>query len=112
MSTAQKQQQPAQTVRPAAAPKKPAKPVQEKKEQTFLFDRDNYILMTIGIALIFIGFQIMSGGKSPDPNKFNYDEIFSFRRITLAPVLVLLGYVVEVFAIIKKPKDTAPLQTV
>ncbi len=69
MSTVQKQQQTAQTVRPAAAPKKPTKPAQEKKEQIFLFDRDNYILMAAGIVLIFIGFQLMSGGKSPRSNK-------------------------------------------
>jgi len=77
-----------------------------KKEYTLLFDRENYILMASGIALIFIGFMLMSGGKSPDPHKFNYDEIFSFRRITLAPIVVLLGFVTEVFAIMKKPKET------
>jgi hypothetical protein len=109
MSTSPKSQQPAQPVRPVAPivtpVKRPAKAVQVKKEQTFLFDKDNYIWMIAGIALIFIGFMLMSGGKSPDPTKFNYDEIYSFRRITLAPIVVLLGFAIEVYAIMKKPKE-------
>lgn len=80
---------------------------QPKTEQTFLFDKENYMWMLGGIALILIGFFLMAGGKSPDPHKFNYDEIFSFRRITLAPIVVLAGFVVEVYAIMKKPKDNA-----
>lgn len=54
--------------------------------------------------LILIGFMLMAGGKSPDPHQFNYDEIYSFRRITLAPIVVMLGFAVEVYAIMKKPK--------
>ncbi len=75
------------------------------KDHPLLFDKENYIWMIGGIALIFIGFLLMAGGKSPDPHKFNYDEIYSFRRITLAPIVILTGFVVEVFAIMKKPKD-------
>ncbi|MCK9421124.1 MAG: DUF3098 domain-containing protein [Bacteroidales bacterium] len=60
--------------------------------------------MLIGLALIVIGFLLMIGGGSTDPNQFN-PEIFSFRRITLSPILILAGYVVEIFAIMKKPKD-------
>ncbi len=74
--------------------------------QTFLFDKQNYIWMFAGIGLLLIGFLMMSGGKSPDPNKFNYSEIYSFRRITLAPIIVMLGFAVEVYAIMKKPKET------
>ena len=70
----------------------------------FPFGRENYILMLTGIALIFIGFVLMSGGGSEDPNVFD-PSIFSARRITVAPILVMAGFVVEVFAIIKKPKD-------
>ena len=66
------------------------------------FGRENYILMVTGIVLLIIGYALMSGGKSSDPNVFNESEIFSFRRITLAPIVVLLGYAVEVYAIIKK----------
>jgi hypothetical protein len=77
-------------------------------EQTLLFDKENYMWMIGGIALIFIGFLLMSGGKSPDPHQFNYDEIYSFRRITLAPIVIMLGFIVEAYAIMKKPKDATP----
>ena len=70
----------------------------------FAFGKENYRLMLIGLALIAIGFLLMIGGGSKDPSQFN-PEIFSFRRITLAPILILAGYVVEIFAIMKKPKD-------
>ena len=60
------------------------------------------MLMIIGIVLIIVGYMLMAGGKSEDPNVFNGDEIFSFRRITLAPIVVLLGYAIEVYAIVKK----------
>lgn len=86
---------------------KPGKSTQLQHEQNFLFGKENYIWMAAGVALIFIGFMLMSGGKSPDPHQFNYDEIFSFRRITLAPVVILTGFVVEVFAIMRKPKEEA-----
>lgn len=74
--------------------------------QNFLFDKENYMWMIGGVVLILIGFVLMAGGKSPDPHKFNYDEIYSFRRITLAPIVILLGFVVEVYAIMKKPKES------
>jgi uncharacterized membrane protein len=76
----------------------------EKEKPDFAFGRINYLLMLIGIALIFIGYMLMSGGKSSDPKIFNPD-VFSFRRITLAPFVVIVGYVVEVFAIVIKAKD-------
>lgn len=70
----------------------------------FAFGRENYIWMLIGIACIFVGFILMSGGGSKDPNVFNPD-IFSFRRITLAPVVVLIGFVIEIYAILKKTRE-------
>lgn len=103
---------------PAAQPAKPAanrfatsknKSALNKEprgNQTFLFDRTNYMWMIGGVVLILIGFALMSGGKSPDPHKFLYNEIYSFRRITLAPIVVLLGFAVEVYAIMRKPVDT------
>jgi hypothetical protein len=108
MSTVIKpQQSDTPAYRPASpAYKAPAKTVQPKTEQTFLFDKENYMWMIGGVALIFIGFMLMSGGKSPNPHEFNYSEIYSFRRITVAPIVVLLGFVIEVYAIMKKPKDT------
>ena len=107
MSTVAKPQQAANPApKPAAASvKKPSKTTFPKSEQAFLFDRENYMWMIGGLVLILIGFMLMAGGKSPDPHKFNYDEIYSFRRITLAPIVVLAGFVIEVFAIMKKPKD-------
>ncbi|MCK9218729.1 MAG: DUF3098 domain-containing protein [Bacteroidales bacterium] len=84
---------------------KPAEhPASVNKTGEFAFGKENYRLMFIGLALILIGFLLMIGGGSDDPTKFN-PEIFSFRRITLAPILILAGYVVEIFAIMKKPKD-------
>ena len=56
-----------------------------------------------GVVLILIGLALMAGGKSPDPHKFNYDEIYSFRRITLAPIIMMIGFAIEVYAIMKKP---------
>jgi membrane-bound ClpP family serine protease len=75
----------------------------EKEGPDFPLQKENYILLIIGFAIIMIGFLLMMGGKSDDPNVFN-PEIFSFRRITLAPIVVLFGFVFEVWAIMKKPK--------
>ena len=84
----------------AVPPKKKA----DEKPVEFAFGRENYILMLVGIALIAIGFILMTGGGSKDPKVFN-DAMFDFRRLTLAPILVIAGFVVELFAIMKKPKD-------
>ena len=73
--------------------------------QHFLFDKENYMWMIAGIVLILGGLMLMSGGKSPNPHEFHYDEIYSFRRITLAPIVMLIGFGIEVYAIMKKPKD-------
>ena len=70
----------------------------------FAFGKENYRLLLIGLALIVLGFLLMIGGGSDDPKVFSQD-IFNFRRLTLAPLLILAGYVVELFAIMKKPKD-------
>ncbi len=70
----------------------------------FAFGKENYRLMLIGLVFIVVGFLLMIGGGSDDPSVFN-PEIFSFRRITLAPVLILAGFVIEIFAIMKRPKD-------
>ncbi|MCD4695694.1 MAG: DUF3098 domain-containing protein [Bacteroidales bacterium] len=70
----------------------------------FAFGKQNYKLLFIGLALILLGFLLMIGGGSDKPEEFS-DKIFNFRRLTLAPILVLAGYVVEIFAIMKKPKE-------
>ena len=106
MSTLPKAQQPVTPApRPAAAPvKKPVKNEMPEREVFFLFDKENYMWMVGGVALIFIGFLLMSGGKSANPHEFNYDEIYSFRRITLAPIVVVIGYLTVLYAIVRKPK--------
>lgn len=70
--------------------------------QTFLFDKKNYLWMGIGIVCILIGFALMAGGKSADPHQFNYKEIYSFRRITLAPIVIMIGFGIEAYAIMMK----------
>ncbi len=73
--------------------------------QRFLFDKTNYMWMGIGLACILIGFALMAGGKSPDPHQFNYNEVYSFRRITLAPIVIMIGFAIEAYAImLKHPK--------
>ena len=76
----------------------------ETDSQGFALNRENYKLLLIGFAIIVIGFILMVGGKSEDPAVFN-PEIFSFRRITLAPMVVLFGFLFEIYAIMKKPKS-------
>lgn len=71
----------------------------------FAIGKQNYILLLIGFVIIVIGFALMAGGGSTDPDVFNGDQIFSFRRIILAPIIVLAGFVFEIFAIMKKPKE-------
>jgi len=70
----------------------------------FAFGKENYRLLLIGLVVILIGFLLMIGGGSDDPNVFS-EDIFSFRRMTLAPILVLAGYIIEIYAIMKKSKD-------
>jgi hypothetical protein len=76
---------------------------QDKKFE-FALSKENYILMAIGFAIVILGFSLMIGGRSEDPNVFN-EEIYGFQRITLAPILVLFGFVFEIYAIMKKPKS-------
>lgn len=78
--------------------------LKDKNSSVFLFDKTNYILMIAGVLLLLIGFYLMSGGKCEDVHQFHAGEVFSNTRITLAPILVLLGFVVEIFAIMRKPK--------
>lgn len=81
-------------------PKTPA-PKQQNSEEKMPFGRRNYLLMLIGFVVIVIGFLLMTGGGSDSPDEFNY-AMFSFRRITLAPIIVLAGFGFEIFAIMKR----------
>lgn len=76
---------------------------EQQPKQEFLFDGINYKILLIGIAVIALGFILMSGGGSKDPNVFN-EEIFNFRRIRLAPTTVLIGFGITIYSIFKKSK--------
>ena len=70
----------------------------------FPFKRENYILMVVGLVVILSGYMLMMGGGSKNPAVFD-PEIFSFRRITLAPIVILIGFGIEIYAIMKKPRS-------
>jgi hypothetical protein len=76
---------------------------ENNQKQEFLFGKKNYIIMLIGIVFIAVGFIFMSGGGSEDPNVFN-EEIYNWQRIRLAPTLVIIGLVIEIYAIFADPK--------
>ena len=81
----------------------------EKKQvvtNTELFTKDNYIWMLAGLVFLAIGFFLMAGGKNTDPKVFDPKEVYSPMRITVAPFLIILGFVIEVVAIMKRPKKT------
>ncbi len=76
----------------------------DKQATSSMFTKENYLWMLVGIVVIAIGMFLMSGGKSTDPSVFNEKEVYSSTRITVAPILILAGLVIEIFAIFKKPK--------
>jgi hypothetical protein len=76
-----------------------------KGNQVFLFDKNNYTMMIVGVIMILIALFMMAGGKSQDPHKFNYSEVYSFTRITLAPIIMMIGFGIEVYSIMKKPTE-------
>jgi hypothetical protein len=83
---------------PAPAPK-----ANNTTQGQFVFGRENYILLIASLAIILIGYFLMAGGGSDDPNVFS-EELFSSTRITVAPLVILAGFALGVFAILKKPK--------
>ena len=100
MATKKKQEQ----KNPKAVAEQPKARVAGESTVAFAFGKENYRLLIIGLVVIIVGFLLMIGGGSDDPNVFS-EDIFSFRRMTLAPILILAGYIIEIFAIMKKPKD-------
>ena len=85
-----------------------AKKVKEVKTANetagFALGKENYKLLAIGFAIIVVGFILLSGGGSDDPNVFS-EDIFNFRRLTIAPIVLLIGFAFEIYAIMKKPKE-------
>ena len=79
----------------------------ETNKATTLFAKENYTWMLIGGIIIALGMILMSGGKSADPTVFDTKEVYSTTRITVAPILIVLGLLVEVYAIFKKSKKAA-----
>jgi hypothetical protein len=75
----------------------------ENTKPTFLFEKVNYKFLIIGIVVIATGFVLMSGGGAENPSVFS-EDIFSFRRIRLAPTVVLIGFGITIYSIIKKAK--------
>jgi len=71
----------------------------------FAFNKTNYIIVIVGLLVIITGFLLMVGGGSDDPEVFSA-AIFGFRRLTLAPILIIVGYMIEIFAIMYRPKQT------
>lgn len=77
--------------------------MENKNKPEFLFEKINYKILLIGLAVITLGFILMSGGSNENPNEFN-EAVFSFRRIRLAPTLVLIGFGITIYSILKNPK--------
>ncbi len=77
--------------------------MKQNHKPDFLFEKVNYKFLIIGIAVIALGFLLMSGGAAENPNVFN-EDIFSFRRIRLAPTMVLIGFGITIYAVLKNPK--------
>jgi uncharacterized membrane protein len=86
------------------AEKKSSSAVSKDTKTHSIFEKENYLWMLGGILIMAIGFFLMAGGKSGDPNQFHPEEVYSTRRITIAPILILAGLVLEIFAIFRKPK--------
>lgn len=77
-----------------------------------LFGKENFIWMLVGLGVMALGFFLMAGGKSADPTKFNDNEIYSFTRITVSPFLIIVGFVIEIFAIMRKSKETREAKSI
>lgn len=78
--------------------------VNKPKPRLPLFEKENYWWMGIGAAIVALGMLLMAGGKNDNPNQFDYNTVYSTTRITIAPILILAGLMVEIYAIFKRPK--------
>jgi hypothetical protein len=89
-----------------AETKKPKTSNKQSFDTTPLFGKDNYLWMIIGIAIVGLGLILMGGGKSKDPNVFDPNQVYSFTRITVAPILILIGLGIEIYALFKRKKES------
>ena len=96
------------STRPAktTATHKTTTPSKKRAEAVELFGKENFKWRLIGVAVLILGFLLMAGGGSDDPNVFNADEVYSTRRITIAPIIILIGLGIEIYAIFRQPKST------
>lgn len=85
---------------------KTSKPTKAPAGMGHLFESVNYRWMLIGAVVMAIGFILMAGGKSPDPNVFDPSKVYSPMRITVAPIIILAGFVIEIIAIFRQPKNS------
>lgn len=97
-----KQSTPAPTAKTSTA----KSPVAKKEDAGRLFEKENFKWMLIGAAVMALGFILMAGGHSDDPNVFNQKEVYGFVRITIAPIVILAGLVIEIFALFRQPKHS------
>jgi hypothetical protein len=89
---------------PTTNTKTSAKPTTNKPRFDFAFERINYIWMLVGVALLILGYILLVGGGAKTPDEFNY-SLFDTRRLVIAPILMVLGIAVEIYAILLKPKN-------
>lgn len=82
-----------------------------EKKTHFGFKPENYRILLIGLAINILGFLLMIGGASENPNEFHGDELFSPLRITIAPLLIVAGYIVILYAIMRKGKKSSSEET-
>ena len=111
MAEIKRNYQPAKTgatpsAKPASINVTHKKTVMEKQPLSPLFTKENYRWMSIGAGVIILGMLLMMGGKNQNPNVFDYNVVYSTMRITVAPIVILAGLMIEVYAIFKNPKTT------
>src|ERR1700750_1333885 len=96
--------QPQQTRTATAKPQAAAPVTRKPATSPVLFTKDNYVWMAIGGVIVILGMLLMSGGRSDNPNVFDYNQVYSVTRVTIAPILIITGLMVEIYAIFRKPK--------
>jgi len=91
-------------IKKTAPVKKESTPLKKEENKDFAMPKESYRYMAIGCAIIVLGFLLMIGGGNDDPTIFDASKMFSFRRITLAPIIVIAGFIFVGYAIMRKPK--------